>query len=112
MPSAIGRRELIAALGSAAVWPPRARAQQSAPLVGYLSAGSPQSFAAYLAIFRRGLAEAGFTEGQSVTIEYRWAEDQLDRLPELATDLTAHRLTVLFAVSNAAALAAKKRTSM
>src|SRR5262245_40510352 len=104
----LDRRGVIGLIGSAAVWPIAVRAQQQMPAVGYLSAGSPETFAAYLAVFRRGLAEAGYAEGQSITIEYRWAGDQLDRLSELVTDLTRLRPAVLFAVANAAALAAKK----
>jgi putative tryptophan/tyrosine transport system substrate-binding protein len=61
-------------------------------VVGYLSAGSPDSFAATLAIFRRSLAETGYVEGQNVAIEYRWSRDQPDRLPELAADLVVYRL--------------------
>src|SRR5262245_3030893 len=111
--SGMGRREFVALLGSAAaVWPLAARAQQSAvPIVGYLSAAASDSPPANLAVFRRGLAEAGYVEGQNVAIEYRWAGDQPDRLPALATELVRRKITVLYAVSNAAAYAAKAATS-
>src|SRR5262245_36597363 len=111
--SGMGRREFVALLGSAAaVWPLAPRAQQSAvPIVGYLSAAASDSPPANLAVFRRGLAEAGYVEGQNVAIEYRWAGDQPDRLPALATELVSRNVTVLYAVSNAAAYAAKAATS-
>src|SRR5262249_49406300 len=104
------RREFITLLGGAAALPLAVRAQQP-PMIGYLSAGSPETFGAYLAVFRRTLAEAGYVEGQSVTIEYRWAGDQHERLLELATDLAAHRVAVLCAVANAPAVAARMATS-
>ena len=96
------RRQLITLLGgAAAVWPLATRAQQSAvPIVGYLSAAASDSPPANLAVFRRGLAEAGYVEGQNV-----------DRLPALATELVSRKVTVLYAVSNAAAYAAKAATS-
>ena len=104
------RREFVTLLGAAA-WPLAARGQHAAiPIVGYLSAGSSDSLTAYRAVFRRSLAEAGYVEGQNVEIEYRWAEDQPDRLLALATELVSRKVTVLYAVSNAAAYAAKAAT--
>src|SRR5262252_2862895 len=105
----IRRRTFVAFLGGAAAWPLAARAQQPAmPVIGYLSGASSDSLTAYPAVFRRSLAEAGYVEGQNVEIEYRWAGDQPDRLPALATELVSRKITVLYAVSNAAAYAAKK----
>jgi hypothetical protein len=85
----IGRRELLAALGGAAVvWPLAARAQQPAmPVTGFLSNGWQQSCALRLAAFWQGLSEIGYVEGRHLAIEYRWAEDHYDRLPALAAEL-------------------------
>ena len=79
------RREFITLLGGAAVvWPFAARAQQRAmPLVGYLQSGAPGPSASYLAALRRALSETSYVEGQNLTIEYRWAEGNYDRLPAL-----------------------------
>jgi putative ABC transport system substrate-binding protein len=91
------RREFITLLGGAAAgWPRAVHAQQAAmPTVGLLLAGAPKPLQAALAGFRRGLAESGYVEGQNVTIEYRFAEGRVDRLPALAADLVRREVAVL-----------------
>ena len=110
----IGRRELRAAFGGAAAARPlAARAQQPAMrVIGFMSSRSPSESASEVAAFRRGLAEAGFVEGQNLVIAFRWAEGRYDRLPALAADLVELRVAVLFAAGGPpSALAAKAATS-
>jgi putative tryptophan/tyrosine transport system substrate-binding protein len=113
MASHIGRRKFLATLGGAAGWPLAARAQQpTMPVIGFLSAASPDvAMRGRLAAFRQALAEAGYVEGRSVIIEYRWAEGQYDRLPELAADLVRRRASVMTVFTEPGALAAKAATS-
>src|SRR6516164_5683782 len=91
------RREFIRLFSSTVVaWPLTARAQQAAmPVIGFLNSGSPEGFTPQLAGFRQGLNEVGYTEGQNVAIEFRWAKSQYDRLPGLATDLVRRQVAII-----------------
>jgi putative ABC transport system substrate-binding protein len=105
------RREFIVLLAGAAAWPRAARAQQAVPIIGFMSARSPEDSVHLLEAFRRGLKEGGFVEGQNVAIEFRWARGDYDRLPEMAADLVRHRVNVLTALGDPSARAAKRATS-
>src|SRR5215831_15930019 len=114
MASYIGRRKFLAALGGAAVaWPIAARAQQPAlPVVGFLNGISAGERPHLVDSFRRGLSEAGYVAGQNVAVEYRYAENQPDRLQTLAADLIARRVAVIAATGgNHTALVAKSLTT-
>jgi ABC-type uncharacterized transport system substrate-binding protein len=106
------RREFIALIGGAAVWPRAARAQQQPmPTIGFINSSSPDVSENRVRGFRLGLKEAGFVEGENVAIQYRWAENQLDRLPELATEMVRRQVAVIVASSSDVAFATKAATN-
>src|SRR4029450_6881210 len=118
MASHIERRKFLATLGgAAAAWPLGAHAQQPAmPVVGFLSAASPDGYTERLRGFRQGLKDTGYVERENVAIEYRWAENQLDRLPALAAELAAvlvrRQVAVIVANGPAAAFAKAATTTI
>src|SRR5438067_13561195 len=101
------RRKFVTLIGAAAAWPLTARAQQPAlPVIGLLGSATAREWAPSVAAFLRGLSEAGFAEGRDVAIEYRWAENQYDRLPSLAAELIHRQLSVIAALTTPSAIAA------
>jgi len=105
------RREFIGIAGGAAVWPLAGRAQQpQMPVIGYISGGSASFYQSILPAFREGLREQGYIEGQNVTIEYRWAEGDYDRLPAFATEFVSRKVDVI-AATGPSSMTAKAATS-
>src|SRR5215831_12001828 len=107
------RRDFITLLGSAAAaWPLAAHAQQPAmPVIGFLDSRSSDGMTSRLAAFRQGLKEVGLIEGENVTVIYRWAEDRVDRLPEIASELARQATVIVTSGGPPAAIAAKAATT-
>ena len=103
------RREFIGVLGGAAAWPLAARAQRpNMPVIGILSAGSPDSEGELVAAFTRSLSQAGYVDGNNIALEYRWANNRFDRLPALAADLARRHVTVIHTVAGTITVLAAK----
>ena len=111
--SQLNRRDFIAFLGGALAWPDEVRSQQpQAPMIGFLNSGSSDQFAPFVNAFRQGLNDGGYVEGRNVAIEYRWAEGQSARLPELAADLVRRRVSLIAATGGSvSAKAARDATA-
>jgi putative ABC transport system substrate-binding protein len=106
------RRELLGVLGGAAAWPLAGRAQQSMPVVGLLCGGTRESDGERVSAFLRGLKEGGFIDGQNVALEYRWAEQQYDRMPALAADLVHRKVALIVAMGGIPSAVATKAATV
>jgi putative tryptophan/tyrosine transport system substrate-binding protein len=105
------RRDFITLLGGAAAWPLAARAQQKAvPVIGFVSPGSESGSGPFTAAVGQGLSETGYVEGQNLAIEYRWAENNYERLPSLAAGLVGRKVDLIVATAVASSIAAKNAT--
>ena len=107
----MNRRAFISLLGGAAAWPVAVRAQPTMPVIGLLGVTSPDTNVDRLRAFHRGLKDSGYVEGENVAIIYRWAENQIDRLPALAADLVCRRVSVIVAHNSSSAPVAKAATT-
>jgi putative ABC transport system substrate-binding protein len=108
----VRRRDFLTLVGGAAAWPVAARAQQLNSTIGFLTLGSPEGEASFVAAFRNGLSEGGYVEGRNVAIEFRWAQNDVSRLPELAADLVRRRVAaIVVPTATPAVLAAKAATA-
>jgi putative tryptophan/tyrosine transport system substrate-binding protein len=108
----VRRRQFIKLVGGAIAWPLAAQAQQPAtPVIGFLSSSALADRARYLTPFQQGVRETGYVEGQNVVVEYRWAQDQHDRLPDLAADLVRRQVTVIAAHDTPSSIVAKAATT-
>jgi putative ABC transport system substrate-binding protein len=105
------RREFVALLGAAVLWPSGARAQAAMPVVGWLSSVTPAGLSAAVRAWRLGLQETGYVEGRNVAVEYRWAAEKYERLPQLAEELVRVDVAVIAAAGNSAARAARNATA-
>ena len=104
------RREFVSLFGAAVAWPLTGRAQPAMPVIGFLHSQPPDALSSRMESLRQGLRDMGYAEGENVAIEYRWAENQIDRLPALAADLVRQQVAVIAVVSEPATLAAKAAT--
>lgn len=107
------RRDFVKIItGLAVSWPLAARAQQPKPVIGFLSSASPKAYEHFVRAFQNGLGEVGYIDGENISIEYRWAEDQYERLPAIAAELVHQKVAVIFASGGPVpALAAKAATA-
>src|SRR4249920_3893130 len=97
------RRDFLGALSGASAWPVVARAQQAIPVIGFLNPASQDGYAERLRGFRQGLKDTGFVEGENVAVEYRWGENQIERMPAMAADLVRRQVAAIVATGGLSA---------